>query len=972
MRKQCILFWLVAFLGFAPLARADMVTDWNDVYLETIRATGGPPCPISRAGAMMHAAIYDAVNSIERTHEPFLFSFPASPSASREAAVAAAAHRVLESLYPERRAVFDAALSSSLSLVPGGPGKTEGIELGRRVADALLLAREGDGTATDPPYVIGEHPGEWRPTPPDFTSPPFNPGWGATRPWTMIDGAQFRPVGPAGFSDMAALLASPEYAGQLNEVKELGRLDSSARTAYETETAFFWANDSDGTYKPPGHLNYITQVISAERGLSLTENARLFALVNIAMADAGLVAWDMKYRTAMDLWRPVTAIHLADTDGNLATSPDAAWEPLNPFSPPFPAYISGHATFGAAHASVLRNFLGTDNVTFTITSDDTPGVFRTYHRLSDAALENGRSRIFLGVHFQFDADDGYTAGTALGDYVTAKHLRPLGRFLRCDANASGVVDLSDAIWILNRLFRGGPPSACREAADCNGDGQVDISDPLYAIAYRLLGGSPPPAPYPECGTDLRSTAESCPEAASPCPSATFSADPGWVRHWNRIALDASGLDHTEVAEGEERVFGEQLGPCRSSRALAIVQIAVFEVVNAVAGGYRSYAGLPAAAPGTSLRAAIAQAAHDTLVELFPSQAAKFERELAAELSAVGIPTARLRGIELGRRAAAAILARRAADGSGHAEPLYGVDYLASDQPGRWRQDPISRHPLALGARWPEVRPFAMSSASQFRAPEPPALGSPEYAAAYDEAKALGGDGETTPTERRDDGTFMGIFWAYDGTPSLCAPPRLYNQIAVQIATQQHADIVELARLLALANVAMADAGIAVWESKYFYDYWRPVTGIREADAGTGPTGAGDGNPATTGDPSFTPLGAPASNLAGVNFTPPFPAYPSGHAGFGGALFQTLRRFYGTDALAFTFLSDEFNGKTIDSEGNLRPVRRRSFTSLSQAEEENGQSRIYLGIHWSFDKTEGIAQGRGVADLVFESIFEPLR
>jgi hypothetical protein len=170
---------------------------------------------------------------------------------------------------------------------------------------------------------------------------------------------------------------------------------------------------------------------------------------------------------------------------------------------------------------------------------------------------------------------------------------------------------------------------------------------------------------------------------------------------------------------------------------------------------------------------------------------------------------------------------------------------------------------------------------------------------------------------------------------------------------------------------MADAGIAVWESKYHYEYWRPITGIRESDFGTGPTGAGDGNPNTTGDPTFTPLGAPASNLTGPNFTPPFPAYPSGHAGFGGALFQTLRRFYGTDAIAFTFISDEFNGVTQDNSGNVRPIVQRSFSSLSQAEEENGQSRIYLGIHWSFDKRAGIAQGRRVANYVFANAFVPL-
>jgi hypothetical protein len=290
----------------------------------------------------------------------------------------------------------------------------------------------------------------------------------------------------------------------------------------------------------------------------------------------------------------------------------------------------------------------------------------------------------------------------------------------------------------------------------------------------------------------------------------------------------------------------------------------------------------------------------------------------------------------------------------------------------WRMDPLSSIPLALGAHWGQVEPFVLISSDQFRVPPPPAITSPEYATAYNEVMSLGGDGIVTPTTRTEDQTHIGIFWAYDGTPSLCAPPRLYNQITTQIAEQMGttSNALEFARLLALVNTAMADAGIAIWESKYFYQYWRPVTGIRESDQGTGPTGAGDGNAATVGDTSFTPLGAPASNLAAPNFTPPFPAYPSGHAGFGGALFQILRRFYETDDIAFTFVSDEFNGVTLDNQGAVRPLLPRSFTTLSQAEEENGQSRIYLGIHWVFDKTEGIAQGRQVADYVFDHAFIP--
>jgi hypothetical protein len=241
-------------------------------------------------------------------------------------------------------------------------------------------------------------------------------------------------------------------------------------------------------------------------------------------------------------------------------------------------------------------------------------------------------------------------------------------------------------------------------------------------------------------------------------------------------------------------------------------------------------------------------------------------------------------------------------------------------------------------------------------------------------KLLGGDGLVTPTTRTTEQTQIGIFWAYDGTPSLCAPPRLYNQVAMRIANKMgtDTDALELARLLALVNVAMADAGIASWDSKYYYQYWRPVTGIREADEGTGPSKLGDGNPATVGDKYFSPLGAPASNLMGVNFTPPFPAYPSGHAVFGGALFETLRNFYRTDRIPFTFVSDEFNGETKDNSGNVRPKLTRSFSSLSQAEEENARSRIYLGIHWSFDATEGVKQGNRVADYVFKNMLRPDR
>jgi len=460
----------------------------------------------------------------------------------------------------------------------------------------------------------------------------------------------------------------------------------------------------------------------------------------------------------------------------------------------------------------------------------------------------------------------------------------------------------------------------------------------------------------------------------PAPS-TLSTEPigdnprARLLRWNEIAMEATALDHTPPPAGDPRVFREQFGPGREAKALAIVHIAMFDAVNAATGHhFRSYSGVPAVQRPTGLNVAIAQAAHDTLVKLWPAQTATFDILLAADLDEFPEGDLKSRGIALGKRAAAAILARRVDDRSAQADPLMDVEYIPGTGPGEWRQDPVSLIPIALGAKWGEVRPFVLRSPSQFRIPPPPALTSTRYTRAFNEVKRLGGDGLVTPTERTAEQTIAGIYWGYDGTPNLSAPPRLYNQIAVHIANQLgtgQTHVENLARLLALVHTSMADAGIACWESKYVYKFWRPVGAIREADT--------DGNPNTTVDPSFTPLGAPASNVVpGVNFTPPFPAYASGHATFGSALFQTLRRFYGTDRIPFTFVSDEFNGVTTDNQGNVRPRIPRTFASLSAAEEENGQSRIYLGIHWEFDKAEGMLQGRRIADFVMNHAFQPIR
>jgi PAP2 superfamily len=434
--------------------------------------------------------------------------------------------------------------------------------------------------------------------------------------------------------------------------------------------------------------------------------------------------------------------------------------------------------------------------------------------------------------------------------------------------------------------------------------------------------------------------------------------------WNQAAIDASGLDHKPPAPGETRVYGEQLGPGRASRAMAIVHVAMYDAINSIVGSHQLVSPLPLAPSTADIALAIAYAARDTLAALFPAQTTTFDAILATEQARLSIfSTAdRLAGIQAGKAAAEAVYAGRILDGSAHAEPRYGIEFKPNAGPTIWTPDPISKGIRAIGAKWGKVRPFILQSGEQMRLPPPPAAGSSEYKAAYQELLDLGGDGISTPTSRSEDATFAGIFWAYDGTPSLCAPSRLYNQVATQVARQQNSNTVELARLLMLVNVAMSDSAIASWETKYFYQFWRPVTGLRLA---------ADGSGAASKTPLFTPLGAPASNLNGPNFTPPFPSYASGHAVFGGALFQTLRAVYGRDDIAFDFISDEYNGVTKDNTGQVRPLKPRSFKNFTQAEEENGRSRIYLGIHWGFDITEGIKQGRSVADWVVDKLGKPV-
>jgi hypothetical protein len=480
----------IAGLGLAATlaateVRADVVTEWNTVYLNTVRVVGGPPCPLARAAAMMHVAMFDALESIDHRYTPLIVKDYAAPvNANRKAAIASAAHDVLVSLYPARAAVFDAALNSSLAQIPAGPSRDAGVAAGSEVAARVVADHSDDQPfMTDTNYVYGTGPGAYQPTFPDFTTPPFSPGWGHCKPWCMVSGDQFRPKrGPLGYTVMSQLITSSRYAEQFREVMNYGKRQSTVRTADQTELAWFWANDRNGTYKPAGHLNYIAQIVSVQQGLNLEQNARLFAMLNVAMGDAGIVAWDGKYMTDIDLWRPITAIRNADTDGNPLTKANKNWVPLLDFSPPFPGYISGHATFGGAWAATMKAFFGTDNITFSATSDEpaSAGVVRTFRSFSEAGYEDAISRIYLGVHFRMDAEDGFQQGYLMGTSMANNFFE---RTCRADVSNDGSITSADMTAFTNAYFAG------QRLADFNRDGHVNSADAVDFMNAYLDGCS---------------------------------------------------------------------------------------------------------------------------------------------------------------------------------------------------------------------------------------------------------------------------------------------------------------------------------------------------------------------------------------------------------------------------------------------------------------------------------------------------
>jgi hypothetical protein len=400
----------LALLALSTLpvpAHADVVTDWNLTTLQVAGAAGVPQRQ-QRVVAMVHAAVHDAVNSVTPRYHAYAVKVSPSAEASTAAAAVQAAYGVLIRLLPAQAATLDAARSSSLSSIPDGPVKEEGLAVGESVAARIVALRSTDGSDVDGTYTFGSDPGEYQRTPPTFGNPAV-PAFRFVTPFVLKRGDQFRAEGPP-------CLSSDEWAEDFNETKQLGSADSSARTAEQTEIALCGAEGSLQMW------NRVARTVSAQRSTDLVDNARLFALLNLAMADATIACWDSKY--AYRFWRPVTAIRAADTDGNDATEADPAWTPLRP-TPLHPEYPSAHACVSNAAAEVLTRFFGKHTPFSTATSTCPAGVVRSYDSFRALAEEVGESRIYIGFHFRTAVRDGANLGRHVGHWTSHRSLQPL-------------------------------------------------------------------------------------------------------------------------------------------------------------------------------------------------------------------------------------------------------------------------------------------------------------------------------------------------------------------------------------------------------------------------------------------------------------------------------------------------------------------------------------------------------------------
>jgi len=382
------------------------VVQWNKILLTIVRTPGAQPATVhpTRSFAMMHAAIYDAVNAIDRSHSLYLIDVAdVSKHASQAAAAAAAGHEVLLALYPNFKTTLDADLQQSLANIGSGKEVNEGLRIGQEVGNRIVALRSNDRSdAPAIPYVFGTAPGDYQSTPPNFPKQPQFTNWSHVTPFALGNAAQFRPDPPPS-------LSSDVYQDAFNETKSLGIANGTAATADLALTGHFW----NGAIQ--NYWNEITQTAAIDFGLTTPQSARLFALLNLSFADSVIAFYDAKY--TYNFWRPITAIREATAAIDPKTLPDANWLPEVGNTTPDPSYPGAHAVISAAGAAVLISFFHRDQLKFQVTSEVMPGVERTFDSFSDAAQEATLSRIFAGVHFRFDLTRGQRLGRQVAGFV---------------------------------------------------------------------------------------------------------------------------------------------------------------------------------------------------------------------------------------------------------------------------------------------------------------------------------------------------------------------------------------------------------------------------------------------------------------------------------------------------------------------------------------------------------------------------